>query len=198
MAQEIFCPNCGGLIFSSDPDAMQMQPCTCAAAPSSRGAAKGSTAVAAAKPAVETVADPRTSSVEAPKAAPEPKICIKCGKDVNGHRRLKDDDGNYWCLPCAKEEDRRKRQATEPARSKCASCAEEVSVTNLLAIDGRFLCPRCVRAHREAQKKTEARIGRINQAYQGQDWKRLGPLLGILGLCALIILLRTLGIIGGS
>lgn len=195
MAQEIFCPNCGGLIFSSDPDAMQMQPCTCAAETASRSAGK-STAVASA--ASTETAEARVSSVDKPKAPPEPKNCIKCGRDVNGHRRLKDDDGNYWCYACAKDEDRRKRQATEPARSKCAICADEVSVTNLLAIDGRFLCPRCVREQREAAKKTDARIDRIKGAYAGQDWKRLGPLLGVLGLCALIIVLRLLGIIGSK
>jgi DNA-directed RNA polymerase subunit M/transcription elongation factor TFIIS len=197
MAQEIFCPNCGGLIFSSDPDALQMQQCTCAQQTPSRSAASKSAAVATAAAPTET-AEARVSSVDAPKAPLEEKICIKCGKDVNGHRRLKDDDGNYWCYACAKEDDRKKRQATQPARSKCALCSEEVSVTNLLAVDGRFLCPKCVREQRELAKKTEARIGRISQAYEGQDWKRLGPMLGVLGLCALIIILRMLGIIGGS
>src|SRR5687767_12213741 len=124
MAQEIFCPNCGGLIFSSDPDAMHMQPCTCMQQAPARSSTNKSTAVADSTPSTET-AEARVSSVDEPKAPLEPKICIKCGKDVNGHRRLKDDDGNYWCYACAKEDDRKKRQATQPARSKCAICMEE-------------------------------------------------------------------------
>ena len=196
MAQEIFCPNCNGLIYSSDPDAMQMQPCTCAAAKPSK-ASMATQAVASATTSTTTVSQPTLAAANSPPVPSEEKICIKCGKDVNGHRRLKDDNGHYWCYACAKDEDRRKRQATEPARSKCGLCQDEVAVTNLVGWDGRLVCPRCAREQRELAKKTEARIGRINEAYKGQDWKRLGPLLGALGLCLLIILLRWLGILGG-
>jgi DNA-directed RNA polymerase subunit RPC12/RpoP len=192
MAQEIFCPNCGGLIFSSDPDAMQMHPCTCAAE-----AAKPAATSTAARSA-ESTSETRSGSTAttATPTSTEPKICIKCGKDVNGHRRYKDENGAYWCLPCAKEDDRKKRAATQPARSKCALCSTEISVTNLIAVDGRFLCPKCVRETRELEKKTEARIGRINTAFKGQDWKRLTWMLAALGLCLLIILLRQFHLIG--
>ena len=195
MAQEIFCPNCGGLIFSSDPDAMDMQPCTCAtqAAPK----ASSSASIATQKAESTSTSEARVGArVSEPAAPVEEKICVKCGKDVNGHRRLKDDDGNYWCYACAKADDKKKRAQTEAARSKCALCGEEVAITNLIAMDGRFVCPRCVREQRELEKKTENRIGRINSAYKGQDWKRLGPMLGALGVCALIIILRYFRIIG--
>jgi hypothetical protein len=182
------------LIFSSDPDAMEMHPCTCTATGASKPA-ETTTATQAAESTPQSHASSAATTTAAPTAT-EPKICIKCGKDVNGHRRWKDDYGNYWCLPCAKEEDRKKRAATEPAKSKCALCFTEVSVVNLIAVDGRFLCPKCVREQRELAKKTEARIGRINNAFKGQDWKRLGWMLGALGLLLLIILLRTFHIIG--
>jgi DNA-directed RNA polymerase subunit RPC12/RpoP len=199
MAQEIFCPNCGGLIFSSDPDALHMQPCTCTATESPAPPVPAQATVSS---RAESTARPESSAAVSapsrPATSSEPKICVKCGRDVNGHRRYKDDDGNYWCLPCAKEDEKRKRAQSEPAKSKCAMCGEEVAVMNLIALDGRFCCPRCVRETRELAKKTEARIGRINSAYKGQDWKRLAGLLGVLALLGIIILLRTLGLIGGG
>src|SRR6266436_5989471 len=99
MAGELMCPECGGVVGETEvTDAGP--PCTCFSSNSS------DTAVDMPSPAG---------------AASQPKICVLCGKDVSGHRRLKDSRG-YVCYNCAKEEQRQERGG----RVRCRSCGRLV------------------------------------------------------------------------
>src|ERR1700722_18346956 len=70
MANEMICPDCGGVVGASETTAAG-PPCTCFTNPA----------------ATET-------AVDVP--SPKEKICALCGKDVSGHRRVKDSRG-YIC-----------------------------------------------------------------------------------------------------
>jgi predicted RNA-binding Zn-ribbon protein involved in translation (DUF1610 family) len=211
MAQEVTCPTCGGIIFSDDAEAMELSPCTCgtvsagAPAPSSHMSASESSR--SSLTSISSDDEPSIHSFEhVPPARPSAeaeaasrKLCVNCGKDVTGRKRFKDSSGQYWCPDCEKKDMKRKRvekKREEETKTVCGLCGTSVAVQNLLAYDNRFICPKCYKEQKELEKKTEARIGRINNAFEGQDWKRLIPMLAILGLCALIILLRWLKIIG--
>jgi len=213
MAQEVTCPTCGGIIFSDDAEAMELSPCTCGAvsagssAPASRASSSVGESPRSFLTSITSDEEPSVHSFEnVPPARPSPeaeaasrKLCISCGKDVTGRKRFKDSAGQYWCPDCEKKDMKRKRvekKREEETKTVCGLCGTSVAVQNLQTYDGRFICPKCYKEQKELEKKTDARIGRINNAFEGQDWKRLIPMLAILGLCALIILLRWFKIIG--
>jgi predicted RNA-binding Zn-ribbon protein involved in translation (DUF1610 family) len=192
MSQDTYCPRCGGLIFSTGLDAEQMLPCTCTKT-------GDPSLVQPARPSGSMAPSSRESGsgVATQPVVGGPKVCIKCGTDLAGKRRAKDREGNYWCYDCGKKDEvRRHRESLGGPVATCSRCSKEVAVINMLSIDGKFVCPRCVRDEREAKNKVEARVSRINSALKAQEWKRLVPLLAIGGVLLLIIILRQLGIIG--
>lgn len=210
MAEDVTCPTCGGIIFSDDADAMALTPCTCGAPTPAeaasvsveRGTSSSLTSISFGEEEEES-ANPFASVPAArPSAdsAESRKQCCNCGKDVTGRKRLKDSEGRYWCPDCGKKDEKQKRVARkreEAVKSVCGMCGKDVAVQNLLNYDNRFICQSCYKEQKELEKKTEARIGRINNAFKGQDWKRLTPMLVIMGICLLIIILKKLHIIGG-
>ncbi len=193
MAQDITCPNCGGLIFSDDASAMELSPCTCTGAnqPVEEPAAKQSVA-AAAMASTRSTPPARPSSKS---SSDSPKVCCNCGNDVSGRKRLKDSRGRYWCPTCAKKDERRKKVRQEQTKTACTSCGTEVEVQNMLAYDGQFVCPKCYRDKKDAEKAADARISRINNAYKGTETKRMWPYYVVLGILAAIILARKLHLI---
>ncbi len=214
MAQEVTCPTCGGIIFSDDIDAMELSPCTCAA-PGAAAAppTKASASVGIAPRSLRTAISPGDENVSVnsfpsvPPAKPSTsidssesrKLCCNCGKDITGRKRLKDTEGRYWCPDCGKKDEKKKRVARkreDDVKSTCGMCGTAVAVQNLLSYDNRFVCQKCYKEQKELEKKTDARIGRINNAFEGQDFKRLIPLLAMMGACLVVILLRYFRIIG--
>lgn len=186
MAEETYCPKCGGLIFSTGLDTGGMLPCTCTKA--------GDTAVSTSV---------RRDQPDAPAAPSVKKVCIKCNADLQGKRRVKDSSGDYWCYDCAKADELKKHGKTASssgttggATARCNLCDTKVPVINLISMNGNFVCPKCAREQRVLATKADARIGRLKEAFQGQELKRMMPLLGIMGILLLIIILRSLGIIG--
>jgi len=78
--------------------------------------------------------------MSAPYAAVGKKICFKCGQDVSGAPRMKDDEGRYFCVPCG-EQDRMQRLHVQGGI--CEGCGESFSKSQLMSIGGKHLCPRC-------------------------------------------------------
>jgi formylmethanofuran dehydrogenase subunit E len=70
------------------------------------------------------------------------KICHKCGKDVSGQPREKDEEGRYWCIPCG-EADKLQRLYRESGI--CEGCGESPGQAALLLMAGQNLCPACRR-----------------------------------------------------
>jgi len=187
MSDESYCPKCGGLIYSTGLDTGGMLPCTCTKA----GDAPVSTSVRRDQP--------DTAAVSSRK-----KVCVKCNADLNGKRRVKDSSGTYWCYDCAKADELKKHGksdsashgSTGGATARCGMCATKTAVTNLTSMNGEFVCPKCAREQRVLATKADARINRLKDAFVGQEFKRMMPLLGIMGILLIIIILRSLGIIG--
>lgn len=68
------------------------------------------------------------------------KFCFKCGKEVSGGPRVKDEEGRYYCVPCAQELE---MQRMHVQGGICEGCGESFSKSQLMLIAGKQLCPRC-------------------------------------------------------
>src|SRR5687768_9421373 len=79
----VVCPDCGGVIGGDDGGGRRA--CTCVLA----GASKHDTV---------RIEVPLPADVNEKR-----KVCLVCGKDVAGHRRVKDSRG-YMCYQCARDE----------------------------------------------------------------------------------------------
>src|ERR1700722_8324529 len=106
MSSELTCPDCGGIIGgdSTDPG----RACTCWSGKSK---------------ATDLVNEPTNSgdTVVERAAVPQAKICCQCGKDLAGHKRLRDSRG-YWCFACHKLD----QEANKPQGKRCSSCSRKV------------------------------------------------------------------------
>jgi len=139
-------------------------------------------------------AEPTREEVESAasgSAAPAEKICVLCGKNVAGHRRLKDSRG-YICLDCAKKEE----AARKPQGVKCPKCGRVVKEDSIGMHDGQRMCQRCLRAAREVAKPGSKRFRKIDDTHFKQSHKtQLLIMVGIAIVLGLIILLNRLGFI---
>src|SRR3954468_11681306 len=71
------------------------------------------------------------------------KVCVRCGKDLAGHRRFKDSFG-YWCKDCHRA-DKAEKVAAEPQGVPCELCFRSVAEESLTSFDGKRLCSRCLK-----------------------------------------------------
>jgi hypothetical protein len=125
------------------------------------------------------------------------KICWKCGKDLTGHRRFKDSYG-YWCKDCHRADQRVRTEAEEEGKVKCEGCGRMVRSDTLQAYEGDLICSRCLKERREIKQAGSKRFRAISdKAYKKTEYMRLLVLLGIVAFLGLIILLRSLGYLGG-
>jgi hypothetical protein len=178
-SDSMYCPDCGGLIGATE-TTDEGRPCTCfkssdykssagASAPDSGG---GDTSVMG-----QVVA--------------KTKVCCKCGKDLTGKKRLRDSLG-YWCVECHKADE----AAHAPKGVKCAECGRIVAEGAITNYEGIRICGKCVE-DRKAQAKRDRKFGKVDdRLYKEHDRQRLFLMLGVLGVLALIILLRALHLLG--
>ena len=68
------------------------------------------------------------------------KICFKCGVEVTGKPRIKDEEGRYYCVPCGQAEE---MQRMHVKAGICEGCGESFSKSQLMLIGGKQLCTRC-------------------------------------------------------
>jgi hypothetical protein len=167
MAGELLCPDCGGVVGATETTEAG-PPCTCFTSSGS----KSDTAVDLPSPVVE-----------------KPKICVVCGKDVTGHRRVKDSRG-YLCYDCAKQEQRQERGD----RVRCRSCTRMVKESALHDYEGTKICDHCLAERNALQKQQIKRLG-IAHVHERHEKTRLYVLLAIAAFLLLIILLNKLGLL---
>src|SRR5688572_32812467 len=96
MSKHLLCPDCGGIIGATEATE-EGHPCECFGGGSDGGGLSLSD--------TDRIDSP-VSAAERAAAAAVSKICITCGKDTSGHRRIKDSRG-YQCYPFAKAERRK-------------------------------------------------------------------------------------------
>jgi len=160
MGNEMICPDCGGVVGASQTTAAG-PPCTCFTNPA----------------ATET-------AVDIP--SPQEKVCALCGKDVTGHRRVKDSRG-YICYECAKDEQRRERGD----RVRCGVCGRLVKESVLMDYHDAKMCPQCHAEKVAMAKQQLKRIG-VAGAYSREEKRRLYIVAAIAAALLLIILLSHL------
>lgn len=167
MAGELLCPDCGGVVGATETSDAG-PPCSCFTSTTS-----SDTAVDMPSPAGER----------------QPKICVVCGKDVTGHRRLKDSRG-YVCYSCAKEEQKKERGG----RVRCRACGRLVPEEALNDYEGIKLCNKCHAERLRVQKQEIKRIG-ITGAHERHEKRRLYSMLAVAVLLILIIVLSRAGVL---
>jgi len=69
------------------------------------------------------------------------KICVKCGKDVAGQKRMKDSQGQYWCLDCGRADQQRKIAGIP--WGICSGCGESFPARALTVWGKRRYCTHC-------------------------------------------------------
>jgi DNA-directed RNA polymerase subunit RPC12/RpoP len=133
MAVDIVCPDCGGIIGGAGADGRRA--CSCV---------------------ITTPSKHDTVRIDLPLPdvnESKKKVCITCGKDLAGHRRVKDSRG-YQCLACAKEEMAAEKEGTV----RCAECGRRVKPQGLVDYDKIKICKRCFNDHKELKKKAVKKI----------------------------------------
>jgi hypothetical protein len=195
MSTELICPDCGGVIGADVSDAGRA--CMCFAdksASTERITPSGPTASIEPLPTADALADADTNDdtfVERTEEAPKPKVCCQCGKDLSGHRRLRDSRG-YWCYACHKLD----KEANKPKGEKCPECSRVVAESAMGDFEGRRVCGKC-REELKEKAKEQRRLSPVKtDAHEELAKHRLFWIMGIAAVLVLIIILKTFKIIG--
>ncbi len=83
------------------------------------------------------------TSVSSSGVSTSAKRCTKCGKDVNGQRRMKDPKGNYWCYECGSQDEASKGSGT--LVQPCPVCKKPIHAMNMVRNKktGQYVCDDC-------------------------------------------------------
>jgi hypothetical protein len=136
--------------------------------------------------AFKTPPAPATTTAAAPPAvATSGKVCHRCGKDVAGQRRFKDDEG-YLCAECMEKEDAQSNEV------RCSHCSRKFPPDKLLPFTELKLCLTCYRANMKDTEKKLKKLG--GQRLQVQHERAtLWKLAAVVGVLLLLILLNRIG-----
>lgn len=166
MSVEVICPDCGGVIGGAS---SSRGPCTCAV------------------PETHSYTPPahveRTASDQEDRGnvGGAEKICIVCGKNVAGHRRVKDSRG-YTCYDCVKAERANEIAGTIP----CAECGRRVREQGIVDYNGLKICRKCHLEHLEHDKHKPRQIKTAQfDAHEKRNIIILAIVVAVLGLIVL-------------
>lgn len=92
------------------------------------------------------------------------KRCTKCGKDVNGQRRMKDPKGNYWCYECGSQDEASKGSGT--LVQPCPGCKKPIHAMNMVRDKktGQYMCDDCVSKGKGAGGGADAKKKKVIMA----------------------------------
>jgi hypothetical protein len=153
MSVDVVCPDCGGIIGGTGSGGRPACSCT-------PGVSKSDTV------RIEIpLNDVNEAKLE--------KLCIVCGKNVAGHRRVKDSRG-YMCYNCAKAE----MDAEKAGTVRCAECGKRVKPAGLVEYDGIKICRKCHNDHKEIKKKAVRKVA--TRHYELAEKKTVFVIAGIL------------------
>jgi hypothetical protein len=179
MSADLICPDCGGVLGGESSDGNS--PCTCFSSKAHTSSESSSDFSTDNRPSGDTVVE---------KAVVE-KVCCQCGKNLNGHKRLRDTRG-YWCPECHRAD----KAATTPKGAKCADCGRFVAEAGLTEYHGLQICGIC-RAQRRDLEKEQRRLSPVKtNAYEEMNKRKLYGLLAVFGVLLIIIILHELKLIG--
>jgi DNA-directed RNA polymerase subunit RPC12/RpoP len=115
------------------------------------------------------------------------KLCRDCGKDLVGHRRLKDSKG-YICVACAKAEE----EAAAAGLVRCGECSKQLKPEGLVDYHGTMICKKCYMDHQELSK-FKAPPPNLN-AHMEEQKRSMKITLIVAGIGAAVLLLLWLGV----
>ena len=165
----VVCPDCGGVIGGDDGGGGGRRACTCVLAGAS-----------ASKHDTVRIDIPLPADVNETK-----KLCIVCGKDVAGHRRVKDSRG-YMCYQCARDE----MDAEKEGTVRCAECGRRVKPAGLVEYGGIKICKKCFNDHKETKRRAVKKVAtRHYELHEKKTLMALAVVAGILGLFVLYSLI---------
>ncbi len=178
MISEVTCPDCGGVVGATEPTEAG-PPCRCFAdmAPSASDSSITMSGTMAG-------GDPSDVTADAPLVAA--KVCRLCGKDLVGHRRVKDGTG-YLCVACYKEEEKRANYGRVP----CKVCGKLTAEEKLTDYEGTKMCPSCHEGRITMRRQEIKRMG-FKAARFRDDSRQLLLVLVIGGVLLAIILAGVL------
>ena len=177
MAEDLICPDCGGVIGGEPGTGRKV--CECFVA--------RKTVTVEPRPMM-----PEASGmpIDDPSGLGE-KVCRVCGKNLKGHRRFKDGRG-YTCANCTQAE----QQADVDANViPCTECGRKLKIDGITTYDGRVMCKRCAAEKRELNKFKPPIAGIVVKEKEAEK-ATLRNLLIVAGVLLLIMLLAGLGFIG--
>ena len=174
MTDELLCPDCHGVIGATPGG--EVQACTCFNAETYKA------------PSEETFhAAEEAQAAAAEKVVTVEKVCRICGKNVAGHRRIRDKLG-YLCLPCSKSED----EAAAEGLVRCGECNKRLKPAGLTDYHGTMICKKCYMDHQE-MTKFKAPPPNLN-AHMDEQRKSAQRTLWITAACVVFLLLVWLGL----
>jgi hypothetical protein len=176
MPADIICPDCGGII-GTDPTDLRRH-CTCLEAKPESGLAESGS------PDFSEPSSSGDTFVER-SDAPKQKVCCQCGKDLNGHRRLRDSRG-YWCYACHKLD----KEANKPKGVACGGCGRVVPEAALADYEGTMLCAACRQEQKEMARERRRLSPVSTTAHDTMNRNRILWMLAFVGLLILVLVLR--------
>jgi DNA-directed RNA polymerase subunit RPC12/RpoP len=183
----VYCPECGGVVGATVASEAG-QPCKCFEGLPRKKAAPVEEATMEQADAPADDASPSAAPGDASSVQPKPqKICILCGKDVSGHRRLKDSRG-YRCLECAKKEE----LANKVQGVRCPRCGRTVKEETIAELNGERMCQRCLREQRELTRPGSKRFRKIDDQHFERSHKKQVIVLSVIALVLAFFIVLSL------
>ena len=171
MSEELICPDCGGFIGATPGEGRQV--CICFQERLTPAFTPTVTTEEIAEPVVQ-------------------KLCRVCGKDLAGHRRLKDSTG-YICLDCDNKERGVYSEANDGLVS-CAECGKRLKPAGLVNYSGTMICRTCFNDHKE-MSKFQAPPPNLS-VFDDRAKRSLKTMLIVGGVLGVIVLLAFFHVIG--
>lgn len=191
MSVDLICPECGGIIGAVAADAQGRHPCECfdGRSPPPRSGEQNDSSDTVSLPSESATIPsppPPMEYVGTDGTQVQEKICVVCGKNVAGHRRVKDSRG-YLCLACAKSELEKENAGKIP----CAECGRRIKEKGLIQYMGIRICRSCYEDHKESKKKIVRKVAsRHYDEHERRNLIILTVAFVILGLIVLVTQLR--------
>ena len=165
MPQIVRCPDCGGIVGTTE-TTDEGPPCSCfETPPPSQGENDSSGTQVMPSPAVIA------------------KVCCVCGKDLAGKKRIKDSRG-YWCPDCIREDEKK----NEAKGVKCEKCSRVVPAQSLTSADGKMICSRCLREARQLREPGNKKFRAISdRTYKEAEKKKIVIMVVVLIVLAILM-----------
>jgi len=116
------------------------------------------------------------------------KACVACGKNLNGQKRMKDSQGQYWCMECGTE-DKRKKLMSSGGGNACAACGQSFPAHQLSKFGKEQLCGGCIRNRTKGPGLKQTLAGLFSGGGQA-DTGKLYKLIAIMIIMILLTIWR--------